>query len=193
MKRYSLLRFVGLCVSAFLLGAGSKNAAAGVLDNQSLTVSTYIPGADGFVDVVSYPTPVSTTYASAPLSIGGADISFGLNEEALDSGIYEDFYFPNLTITGVDILQNGVEPAFFGGATFDPSRITFDANDVFVDITGRWLIDPTLGYGGQLEILQVDVGSPVPEPASIALLAAGLGGLGLLRHVSGDARSRASA
>lgn len=78
------------------------------------------------------------------------------------------------TITSVTILSDST--GFFSG---NPSRVFFDANDIFVNFQ-------SLNFVGQVNptiVLSVQFqGSQIPEPFTIGLVGIGLVGLGLARR-----------
>lgn len=157
------------------------------------------------LDAAYYDHDMSTPYP--PASFTPSSFTVGAGQETIGDveGVTQllvDFSDRSLTITLQTILPNPTwkNEAFNGiiftspgplgitGATVDPattmtgfdnSRVSFDSDQIFVNWSG-------LSYGNGT-VVRIDF-APVPEPATMAVLGAGLLGLAAVRRRSGRSR-----
>ncbi len=169
-------------VSAFIAAAAAaafaitSPAAAGVLTGKTLQLT--------------YLYPDSSTVYTGPYDVtgGGPGVTFfiGSNQTVTLGGdtitLSDDCpvtcAYNNTTFNGIRLFDAYNQLAPFTSATlvssdfagFTPSRITFDANNIYVNMEG--LVFDTTPSG---VVLQVTAGGGVPEPATWALMIGGFG------------------
>jgi hypothetical protein len=157
------------------------------------------------LDAVYYVPDTSTPYAQASFTPSSFTVGSGQETDGLVEGVTHllvDFSDSTLTITLTTTLTtptwggapfNGIiftspGPLGIAGATvnptttmsgFDNSRVSFDTDQIFINWNGLSYVNGT--------VVTVDFAS-VPEPATMAVLGAGLLGLAAVRRHGRRAR-----
>lgn len=185
--------FVSTSASAFSI-AGDTFEAGMVVDGTTLGPFTGVAGAvpdgirdAGAADIRELPDVNSTSYDIAVNWVDDNSFDFMIN--ALGA---VDLFDTSFTLSGLDFTSAG-RPADILGASFNRA-----ASDVDTFDAGPGMPDPSVsftpnsvtatfafisaGLAADGPILRFDVLTPVPEPATWALLIAGLGALGLARR-----------
>jgi hypothetical protein len=149
---------------------------------------------DAFPDM----TTVAVDLGTQTIAAGGTTFTGGINEEnVVVFGTSFTINFPigttfvSAPFNGFVVSEVGPSPDTITGASlastnipsFDSSRITFDATDVFVNFQGLVVPNP-----GDLSVNVTFGATATPEPASLTLLGLGVAGLAGYR-----CRRRASA
>lgn len=161
-------------------GTGTENATSfttsstGTLNTLDYTLFgvngpvTFTPVAGAGVTVAQSGTPVAI--ATGSLVSGGTSITVTSNGVSPGAALNE--------------TVNELIPGFFAApanSTLDLSA-AFNNNPLIVSVTGGGSGFLLNGGGGDISFNSTLNPSPVPEPASMALLGAGLAGIGLLRR-----------
>lgn len=137
------------------------NTVFQVLGTGNVTGAGFTVNSFGQHDLTTFPTDMTLT------NVLGQDVlflagSFNGYQMVVNSG--------GMPITGVTVAFNDI-------AGFDPSRITFDSKDVWINLHD---LITTPGLDLQLDL---QFGTTTPEPGSIALFGSGILGLvGVLRR-----------
>jgi hypothetical protein len=173
---------------ACIWGLAAADARADVLDGttvifQDAFFSGYAPpGAPSGSETVF--SSVSGTWGGGTLAwatwdrlyTSGDQLSVAINIGAA-GGVYDVIELPDVTIADATVVQDGINR--YGGS-FGASRVSFDAHDIYLDLSGSWNTwdynEPPNPEGVVISVTTADP-PPAPEPASLALLSAGLAAL----------------
>lgn len=171
----SIKAVVGGVVAATLFGLSGFASASIVGD--TVNVSHYFPdlnpGSDANLGSQVVPTANFDYFGYYDVVVGGDYLTYTSNangytwtDSAFNGPVLTDL---NTTFTSAAIDASSTL------AGFDASRLTFDTNHIYVNMHG-------LGLAGYLKINFETGSSDVPEPASIALMLAGLAGAAAVRR-----------
>jgi hypothetical protein len=174
MRTIRMLATVGLTAFATM-----QIAQAGLIGAQ-VTYEYFFPFPLPISIIFSLPTQTITTSTSLVDTAGDITTTFNNNQIIITNNeasafVSVPFNGPGYLFSGVTISNVTIDPASAPDFLGVPS---FTADDIMANFAGL----PTVPVGAQL-ILDVTSSSPlIPEPASIALLGAGLVGIGLIRR-----------
>jgi hypothetical protein len=140
-----------------LIRYNSESAQAGILNGVGIVIGS--PGTSQEYVVISGPYSFASDLGALPASDGSGP----------DVGVFTNF--------AVIVPDGYVSGASLGTSTATWDNTTLAALGV-TDGTYTW----TWGTGANADSLTLDIGPVLPEPASVALLATGLVGLGLKRR-----------
>ena len=170
----SIKAVVGGVVAATLFGLSGLASASIVGD--LVNVSHYYPDLNSTNNDMGsqvVPTANFNYFGLYDVAVGGDYLTYTSNlggayfiDSTFDGPVLTDL---NATFTSASIDASSTL------AGFDASRLTFDANHIYVNMHGLDLI-------GYLKINFETGSSAVPEPASIALMFAGLAGAAAARR-----------
>lgn len=100
------------------------------------------------------------------------------------------FYFPNVTIDNVTIDQLPGPGRSYATQTFDPSRVTFDSHDVYINWQGG--IFQTYTSDGQTAVPLILGITVSPEPGTLVLFLTGVAAALVLRRRKAGPASRST-
>lgn len=170
---------LGLLAALALLSVGSSAHAD--LTGDSVDVQYLYPTISSVVqDLGDTSVPGSTSYANVQISITGDLVTISTANPGQDfqAATFNGFSIADITknpdITGIEFLQNSSTVP----GNFTTSDITFNSDEVFFNFEGQnWCNCDGVTYSA--EFLLFFGTNNVPEPPTVALLGAALGGLGL--------------
>jgi hypothetical protein len=171
----------------FALGLGAASLANAGFIGKTVT------GQHLFPDLATvFETSDATVGAGTEFSMLGGLYTVDVSDTNLVFNIFGQGYsFTPATFNGFHLFDtNGTIDAIVNVtidssnlAGFDPSRISFDANNIWVNFQSLSL-DPasTVSLNVAFATTQPPNPNPTPEPATLALLGLGLAGLGAMRR-----------
>jgi hypothetical protein len=171
----SIKAVLGGVVAATLFGLSGLASASIVGD--TVYVSHYYPDLNpgSNIDMGSQVVPTANFnyFGLYDVAVGGDYLTYTSN---LRGSYFIDSTFNGPVLTDLNAtFTNATIDASSTLAGFDASRLTFDANHIYANMHGLNLI-------GYLKINFETGSSAVPEPASIALMLAGLAGAAAARR-----------
>lgn len=175
MRRFGL----GLLAAFALLSVGSSARAD--LSGDTVDVQYLYPNVSTVLqDLGDTVVSGSTSYGNVQISITGDLVTVTTASPGVDfqSASFNGFSIADITknpdIVGVEFLQGSSTVP----ASFSTSDITFNSDEVFFNFEGQnWCDCDGVTYSA--EFLLFFGTNKVPEPPTVALLGAALGGLGL--------------
>lgn len=182
MSKSSLALSIGLVLATGLVSAPQATAGL-IFDGETITYQYYFPNlaspytnadnGDKLVGVGVEVSNVADNRATMDISDTNIYIDY-LNESAWNPATFNGFKITDTFGAIPTFVAVFINPAT-NLVGFDASRITFDGDNIFVNWQG-------LAFNADTVVsLDVEANAAVPEPGSLALLVAGLAGLGALR------------
>jgi len=177
-------------IAALFLAAATLSVSAATLDGATIRATANFPviggpTVGGPVDAVvgagvEFTDGQFGAFFGPSFDFSGNTITITHANTSHSSGTFNGYIFNDLlnmlgNFTGLSVLSDST-----GKFSGDPSRLGFDANNLFVNFQGLNFgsdQNPTIVLG-----IQMASTTPVPLPASLPLLAAGMAGLVALRR-----------
>lgn len=195
-------RFGLAAISSLLALAPAVNAATDTFDGNTFTVDYGVSSVGPTSSFFSLSTADATGSASAVeisnlsgwrIDTVGNSLSLTWNkaDEFMNSGspAFIGFKISDTAnqlgdILGASVTNTTYTPSTYGNLIegFSPSHVTFDANNIYVNInTAMWHAAPMASMGDPYRdqiALSVDFAPPIPEPETYAMFLAGIGLMG---------------
>lgn len=173
MKSPHYLLFVAVAAAGVVVAATADQAKAGFLEGQQVTLDVAWPGTTN----INYSYGPFFVNSTPEVTVNGVAALVDFSATVSDASVTFEFPQSNTFATdpfnGYVLTEDSTTiPAFFSAsvdpgttlAGFDQSRVSFDARDVYLNVSG---LDVRAG-----QTLSVDF-TPVPEPSTIVLLGVG--------------------
>ena len=172
-----LKRLVSYVFTALVILVPISPARASFLDGQTVQTTYLFPNTStvfaGPVNSVVGPGVELLSFAGfANIDFSDTNIRITTTRNAaLNNVAFDGFRFTDISGTISAITSVTLNPAT-NYAGFDSTRVTFDANNVFVNVANL------AGLQGQVISLDLSTAAAVPEPSALGLIAIGSGFLG---------------